>query len=295
MNPDTSGAMIGAMTDSTRPPKPDRQPIRPKEEELDNGPNLEGAGGPGRIEVVIRRADRFQQDHGVLGFPFAVIQKFGNDQAGSKAALVAYYGLFALFPLLLLFTTILGYTLHDNRKIAGGSRRQRSGKLSDHRSSAAVAHPCPHRKRVGRSHRKRTPLVWRSWSRAGDPERDERGLEYSLRPLALYLPALPASVGSPRLARSLRDWFDGTHRVRDPRLPWLDSDGTAGGRIPGIKFRPHLAGVQPVDGRRARIGARSSSALHWRPSSGKPCSSSEVGTWVASCSTPRTPMASSAS
>ena len=117
MNPDTSGAMIGAMTDSTRPPKPDRQPIRPKEEELDNGPNLEGAGGPGRIEVVIRRADRFQQDHGVLGFPFAVIQKFGNDQAGSKAALVAYYGLFALFPLLLLFTTILGYTLHDNRRL----------------------------------------------------------------------------------------------------------------------------------------------------------------------------------
>ena len=117
MNPDTSGVMIGAMTDSTRPPKPDRQPPRLKEEELDNGSNVEGAGGPGRIEVVIRRADRFQQDHGVLGFPFAVIQKFGNDQAGSRAALVAYYGLFALFPLLLLFTTILGYTLHDNRKL----------------------------------------------------------------------------------------------------------------------------------------------------------------------------------
>jgi YihY family inner membrane protein len=117
VNPDTSGAMIGAMTDPIRPPKPDRQPSRPKEEALNNGPNLEGAGGPGRIEIVIRRADRFQQDHGVLGFPFAVIQKFGNDQAGSKAALVAYYGLFALFPLLLLFTTILGYTLHDNRKL----------------------------------------------------------------------------------------------------------------------------------------------------------------------------------
>jgi YihY family inner membrane protein len=42
------------------------------------------------------------------------MQKFGNDQAGSKAALIAYYGLFALFPLLMLFTTILGYVLHDN-------------------------------------------------------------------------------------------------------------------------------------------------------------------------------------
>jgi YihY family inner membrane protein len=43
-----------------------------------------------------------------------VLQKFGNDQAGSRAALIAYYGLFAVFPLLLLFTTILGYVLHGN-------------------------------------------------------------------------------------------------------------------------------------------------------------------------------------
>ena len=45
------------------------------------------------------------------------MQKFGNDQAGSKAALIAYYGLFALFPLLMLFTTILGYVLHDNDQL----------------------------------------------------------------------------------------------------------------------------------------------------------------------------------
>jgi YihY family inner membrane protein len=39
------------------------------------------------------------------------VQKFGNDQAGAKAALVAYYGLFAIFPLLLLLSTILGFVL----------------------------------------------------------------------------------------------------------------------------------------------------------------------------------------
>ncbi len=72
---------------------------------------------PNRVEVLVRRADRFQQDHGAIGFPFAVVQKFGNDQAGGKAALIAYYGLFALFPLLLLFTTILGYVLHNNEKL----------------------------------------------------------------------------------------------------------------------------------------------------------------------------------
>jgi YihY family inner membrane protein len=46
-----------------------------------------------------------------------VFQKFGNDQAGSRAALIAYYGLFAIFPLLLLFTTILGYVLHNNETL----------------------------------------------------------------------------------------------------------------------------------------------------------------------------------
>ena len=72
---------------------------------------------PGRLEVAVRRLDKFQQQHRVLGFPFAVVQKFGNDQAGSKAALIAYYGLFALFPLLMLFATILGYVLHDNNQL----------------------------------------------------------------------------------------------------------------------------------------------------------------------------------
>ena len=67
-----------------------------------------------RAERVVRRVDRFQQRHAALGFPFAVVQKYGNDQAGARAALVAYYGLFALFPLLLLFTTILGWVLHNH-------------------------------------------------------------------------------------------------------------------------------------------------------------------------------------
>jgi len=69
------------------------------------------------MEILVRRIDTFQQRHRVLGFPFAVLQKFGNDQAGSKAALIAYYGLFAIFPLLMLFTTILGYVLHNNEQL----------------------------------------------------------------------------------------------------------------------------------------------------------------------------------
>jgi YihY family inner membrane protein len=65
----------------------------------------------GWLERQVRRVDRFQQRHGAIGFPLAVLQKFGNDQASGKAALMAYYGLFALFPMLLLFVTALGFAL----------------------------------------------------------------------------------------------------------------------------------------------------------------------------------------
>jgi YihY family inner membrane protein len=65
-------------------------------------------------EAAVRRIDAFQQRHALVGFPFAVIQKFGNDQAGAKAALVAYYGLFSLFPLLLLLATVLGFVLGEH-------------------------------------------------------------------------------------------------------------------------------------------------------------------------------------
>src|SRR5262249_44151257 len=65
----------------------------------------------GWAERQVRRIDRFQQRHVVLAFPWAVAQKVGNDQARGKAALMGYYGLFALFPLLLLLATILGFAL----------------------------------------------------------------------------------------------------------------------------------------------------------------------------------------
>ena len=96
---------------------PEHSPTRPQVEGSDPESETEARSRPGRIEVIVRRTDKFQQEHGVLGFPFAVLQKFGNDQAGSKAALIAYYGLFALFPLLMLFTTILGYLLHNNEQL----------------------------------------------------------------------------------------------------------------------------------------------------------------------------------
>jgi YihY family inner membrane protein len=62
----------------------------------------------------LRRLDRLQQRWRALAFPFAVVRKFGDDQAGSLAALVAYWGFFSLFPLLLVLVTILGIVLRGH-------------------------------------------------------------------------------------------------------------------------------------------------------------------------------------
>jgi YihY family inner membrane protein len=69
------------------------------------------------IERLLRVLDRFQQRHTVLGFPFGVAKKFGDDQAGKHAALLAYYGFLSLFPLLLVFVTVLGYALANNQQL----------------------------------------------------------------------------------------------------------------------------------------------------------------------------------
>jgi membrane protein len=62
----------------------------------------------------IRAFDRYQQTRKPLAIPFAVVKKFADDGAGSLAALIAYYGFFSLFPLLLVMTTILGFVLQGN-------------------------------------------------------------------------------------------------------------------------------------------------------------------------------------
>jgi membrane protein len=62
----------------------------------------------------VRAFDRAQQRRAWMAIPVAVIKKFGDDQAGSQAALVAYYAFFSLFPLLLVFVTVLGFVLQGN-------------------------------------------------------------------------------------------------------------------------------------------------------------------------------------
>lgn len=64
--------------------------------------------------ALLRRFDAFQQRNRVLALPLAVQKKFGDDDAGSQAALIAYFGFFSIFPLLLVFTTVLGFVLEGD-------------------------------------------------------------------------------------------------------------------------------------------------------------------------------------
>lgn len=66
------------------------------------------------IQKTLHRLDTFQQQHSAVGFPLAVQKKYGEDQAGYRAALLTYYGFLSLFPLLLVLTSVLRIVLQHN-------------------------------------------------------------------------------------------------------------------------------------------------------------------------------------
>jgi YihY family inner membrane protein len=77
---------------------------------------------------MLRRVDETHKRHPWIAFPIAVVKKFGDDQAGNLAALVAYYGFFSLFPLMLVFVTVLAMALSGNPDL---QRRIQDSALAD--------------------------------------------------------------------------------------------------------------------------------------------------------------------
>jgi len=71
-------------------------------------------GLSGLVNRIIAWADRLQREHSVLGFPYAVVKKYGDDEGGRQAALITYYGFLSIFPLLLLGVAILSRVLADH-------------------------------------------------------------------------------------------------------------------------------------------------------------------------------------
>ena len=66
------------------------------------------------IKKLVRRLDAYQQNHSSAAFAVGVAKKYVEDRGPSLAALLAYYGVLSVFPLLLVLFTILGLLFnHD--------------------------------------------------------------------------------------------------------------------------------------------------------------------------------------
>ncbi|MQA35672.1 YihY/virulence factor BrkB family protein [Modestobacter roseus] len=66
---------------------------------------------------VVDKLDRLQRRHRAAGFPIAVVYKYVDDSGPYLAALITYYAFVSLFPLLLLFSTVLSNVLVDNPEL----------------------------------------------------------------------------------------------------------------------------------------------------------------------------------
>jgi YihY family inner membrane protein len=69
------------------------------------------------VSSPVDRLDAFQRRHPVIGFPLAVFYKYFDDQGAYLSAIITYYAFIAIFPILLLSTSILGFVLQGNAEL----------------------------------------------------------------------------------------------------------------------------------------------------------------------------------
>jgi uncharacterized BrkB/YihY/UPF0761 family membrane protein len=62
-----------------------------------------------QLRRILGAVDRWQRRHPRAGIPYAVIKKFSDDSANLLVVSLAWYGFTAIFPLLLVAVTILGF------------------------------------------------------------------------------------------------------------------------------------------------------------------------------------------
>jgi membrane protein len=62
----------------------------------------------------VDRLDRLQQRHRAISFPLGVVYKFFDDQGNYLAVIVTYYAFIAVFPLLLIASSVLGFVLQGD-------------------------------------------------------------------------------------------------------------------------------------------------------------------------------------
>ena len=66
---------------------------------------------------VVDGADRAQQRWSVLGYPLGVVYKYFDDQGPYLAAILTYYAFIAIFPILLIASSVLGFVLQGNPEL----------------------------------------------------------------------------------------------------------------------------------------------------------------------------------
>jgi len=66
------------------------------------------------VPDLVDRVDAWQRRHRVVGIPLAVAYKFFDDQGGYLAAVITYYAFIAIFPLMLIGSSVLGFVLQGH-------------------------------------------------------------------------------------------------------------------------------------------------------------------------------------
>lgn len=70
---------------------------------------------PNALTLVL---DSWQRRYSSIGFIPAIIRKYLDDEAGYRAALLAYYGFLSIFPLLLVLTTVFRIVLYNDSALS---------------------------------------------------------------------------------------------------------------------------------------------------------------------------------
>ncbi|MGI8899501.1 MAG: YihY/virulence factor BrkB family protein [Nocardioides sp.] len=66
---------------------------------------------------LVDRVDELQRRRRAISVPLAVVYKFFDDQGNYLAAILTYYAFIAIFPLLLIASSVLGFLLRDNEMV----------------------------------------------------------------------------------------------------------------------------------------------------------------------------------
>jgi YihY family inner membrane protein len=66
---------------------------------------------------LVDRLDAVQRRRGVIGVPLAVVYKYFDDQGPYLAAILTYYTFVAIFPMMLIASSVLGFVLQGDEQL----------------------------------------------------------------------------------------------------------------------------------------------------------------------------------